>query len=118
MILQRPIILTGTVFRFFKDQYPEKKTAIFSTWLDNRTKLVGDKLAQTGSIPVDYHFDGLELDTLQFPHDNESRYIHLIDEAVVNRADLLSATKHLILPGCTLNIQMIWATVMAIVKNV
>ncbi|MEO8763540.1 MAG: alkaline phosphatase family protein [Ginsengibacter sp.] len=75
-----------TIFRFFKNQYPFKKTAIFSTWLDNRTKLVGDELPQTGSIRVDYHFDGMELDTVKFPHDKESRYIHLIDEAVVNNA--------------------------------
>lgn len=75
-----------TIFRFFKNQYPEKKTAIFSTWLDNRTKLVGDDLPQTGSIKVDYHFDGMELDTVKFPHDKESWYTHLIDEEVVNHA--------------------------------
>ncbi|MEP7108336.1 MAG: alkaline phosphatase family protein [Ferruginibacter sp.] len=75
-----------TIFRLFKDQFPDKKIAIYSTWLDNRTKLVGDELPQTGLIKVDYHFDGLELDTLKFPHDNEGWYIHLIDEEVANRA--------------------------------
>src|SRR6476660_3539451 len=30
-----------TIFRFFKNQYPDKKIAIFSTWLDNRIKLAG-----------------------------------------------------------------------------
>jgi predicted AlkP superfamily pyrophosphatase or phosphodiesterase len=75
-----------TIFRFFKNQYPDKKIAIFSTWLDNRTKLVGDELPQTGSIKVDYHFDGMELDTVRFPHDKEASYIHLIDEEVVNQA--------------------------------
>jgi hypothetical protein len=33
-----------TLFRFFKEQYPQKKTAVFSSWLDNRTKLVGENL--------------------------------------------------------------------------
>src|SRR6476646_8173469 len=47
-----------TIFRFFKEKYPEKKIAIFSTWLDNRTKLAGDGLPQTGALRVDYHFDG------------------------------------------------------------
>ncbi|MCO6497311.1 MAG: alkaline phosphatase family protein [Chitinophagaceae bacterium] len=75
-----------TIFRFFKDQYPDKKIAIYSTWEDNRTKLVGDKMPQTGSIPVDYHFDGLELDTINYPHDNVSDYIHKIDEAVIEKA--------------------------------
>ena len=76
----------GTIFRFFKEQYPNKKTAIFSTWLDNRTKLVGDNLPATGNLPIDYHFDGLELDTVKYPHDRESNYIQQIDEAVVNTA--------------------------------
>src|SRR5690606_1903918 len=38
-----------TIFRFFKPQYPEKKTAVFSTWLDNRTKLIGEDLDATGN---------------------------------------------------------------------
>jgi predicted AlkP superfamily pyrophosphatase or phosphodiesterase len=75
-----------TIFRFFKNQYPDKKIAIFSTWLDNRTKLVGDERAQTGSIKVDYHFDGMELDTVRFPHDKESWHTHLIDEEVASQA--------------------------------
>ncbi len=75
-----------TIFRFFKQQYPEKKTAVFSTWLDNRTKLVGDNLPQTGKLTTDYHFDGLELDTARYPHDKQSKYIHLIDEEVTAAA--------------------------------
>ncbi len=75
-----------TIFRFFKEQYPEKKTAVFSTWLDNRTKLVGDDLAQTNNIKTDYHFDGLELDTARYPHDKQSKYINLIDEQVATAA--------------------------------
>lgn len=75
-----------TIFRFFKEQYPAKKTAIFSTWKDNRTKLIGEGLPATGNIKLDYHFDGLELDTVNYPHDGESNYIHKIDEAVVNNA--------------------------------
>lgn len=75
-----------TIFRFFKQQYPEKKTAVFSTWLDNRTKLVGDNLPQTGNLTTDYHFDGLELDTARYPHDKQSKYINLIDEEVTAAA--------------------------------
>ncbi|TXJ23592.1 MAG: alkaline phosphatase family protein [Chitinophagaceae bacterium] len=75
-----------TIFRYLKEQYPAKKTAIFSTWLDNRTKLVGDRLAATGNIPVDYHFDGMELDTINYPHDKQGEYLDKIDEAVARRA--------------------------------
>lgn len=75
-----------TIFKVFKDQYPAKKIGIFSTWLDNRTKLVGDGLAQTNYLHVDYNRDGYELDTIQFPHDKNAKYIHWIDEKVVAEA--------------------------------
>lgn len=75
-----------TIFKVFKDQYPAKKIGVFSTWLDNRTKLVGDGLAQTNYLQVDYHRDGYELDTIQFKHDKKAFYIHLIDEKVVAEA--------------------------------
>jgi predicted AlkP superfamily pyrophosphatase or phosphodiesterase len=76
----------NTIFRFFKEQYPQKKTAVFSSWEDNRTKLVGEGLPATGNLTLDYHFDGLELDTVHFPHDKKRDFMHRIDEAVVDRA--------------------------------
>lgn len=75
-----------TIFRLFKDQYPAKKIGVYSTWLDNRTKLVGDGMAATGNIKVDYVADGFELDTIQFPHDDKSAYLHKIDEKVAAAA--------------------------------
>jgi hypothetical protein len=74
------------IFRFYKTQYPEKKTAIFSTWLDNRTKLIGSDAKAAGNIQPDYYFDGMELDTIKYPHDTTGYYYHLIDEAVVDTA--------------------------------
>ncbi len=75
-----------TIFRFFKTQYPDKKTAIFSSWLDNRTKLAGDGMEETGKLKIDYKVDGLELDTVRFPHDKQKAYMHQIDEEVVQKA--------------------------------
>src|SRR5690606_12385834 len=75
-----------TIFRFFETQYPGKKTAVFSSWEDNRTKLVGENLPATGNIKLDYHFDGLELDTINYPHDKGRDFMHRIDEAVVDNA--------------------------------
>jgi len=75
-----------TIFRFFKQQFPEKKIGIFSTWLDNRTKLVGESLPQTGNMRFDMIADNYENDTLNFPHDKEGKYIHLADEKVVAEA--------------------------------
>lgn len=75
-----------TIFRLFKNQYPNKKIAVYSSWLDNRTKLVGDGMDATGNIKVDYHADGFELDTINFKHDKESAYMHRIDEKVIAEA--------------------------------
>ncbi len=83
-IIKEPNYNYWTVFRFAKEHRPEIKTAIFSTWLDNRIKLVGEDLPATGNIKLDYHFDGFELDTIAFPHDDDTLYIHKIDEHVTN----------------------------------
>lgn len=74
------------IFRIAEEHDPHLQTAIFSTWTDNRTKLIGEGLPQTGNIKLDYKFDGLELDTVKYPHDKDSDYIHRIDEAVTGEA--------------------------------
>ncbi len=75
-----------SIFRLCKTQYPNKKIGVFSTWTDNRTKLIGEGLPQTAHIKMDFVADGYELDTLHFPHDKKSHYIHLIDEKVSQEA--------------------------------
>ena len=72
------------IFRLFKSQYPEKKTAVFSTWLDNRTKLIGSEAKAAGNLQPNYFVDGMELDTVNFPHDTAGYFYHLIDEAVTD----------------------------------
>ena len=74
------------IFRFFKNQYPQKTTAIFSTWEDNRTILLGSKSKETKNFKPDYYFDGLELDTIKYPHDTAGYFYYLIDEAVTDTA--------------------------------
>lgn len=74
------------IFRLAEEYDPLLKTAVFSTWTDNRTKLIGEGLPEAGSITLDYKFDGLELDTLSYPHDDDADYIHRIDEAVADEA--------------------------------
>ncbi len=81
------------IFRFFKTQYPQKKTAVFSTWLDNRTKLVGSEVKEAGNLQPDFYFDGMELDTIQYPHDTAGYFFYLIDEAVTDTAAALIKTK-------------------------
>jgi len=74
------------IFRLFKTQYPQKKTAVFSAWLDNRTKLVGSGVKEAGNLQPDYYLDGLELDTIHYPHDTAGYFYHPIDEAVTDTA--------------------------------
>lgn len=74
------------IFRLLKTQSPEKKIGIFSTWQDNRTKLIGEDLAEAGNIHFDYHVDGLELDTINFPQDTNGDFMHRIDEKITDEA--------------------------------
>jgi len=73
------------IFRVFKGEFPNKKTAIFSSWQDNRTKLVCDNAPGADKL-LDVHFDGYELDTVTFPHDAKHDYMHRIDEKVTEEA--------------------------------
>lgn len=75
-----------TFFWYLKQQYPEKKIGIYSAWLDNRTKLVGEGKAGTDYIRMDFHKDGYELDTVAFPHDPKGEFYDLIDEHVSKEA--------------------------------
>ena len=84
--IKQPNYHYRNIFRILKEQYPDKKTAVFSSWLDNRTKLVGDRLPHAGYVQVDSHFDGYELDTVNFPHDDKSAFMHKIDEKVSSEA--------------------------------
>ena len=75
-----------TIFKLFKDQYPQKTIGIFSTWTDNRTKLCGEGKRETGNLKFDFAADGYELDTFSYPHDTARLFIHAIDEIVTDSA--------------------------------
>lgn len=74
------------IFRIAKTHDADLQTAIFSTWEDNRTKLIGDGLPDAGGHKLDYHFDGFENDTDRFPHDELATYIGDIDELISDEA--------------------------------
>lgn len=84
--IRRPNYNYWTIFRYLREAKPDAKLAVFSTWLDNRTKLLGEGLDETGNLKIDYAFDGFELDTIAFPHDSKKRYIFNIDEHVTKEA--------------------------------
>lgn len=71
-----------TIFRLMQEAKPNSKLGIFSTWEDNRTKLLGEGLNETGNLKLDFVFDGFEKDTLTYPHDKDKDYIRKIDNLV------------------------------------
>jgi predicted AlkP superfamily pyrophosphatase or phosphodiesterase len=83
---QEPNYNYRNIFRIVEEHDPTLKTAIFSTWLDNRTVLVGEGANNAGDFRIDYAFDGYEKDTTRFPHDQAKQYILNIDELVTDEA--------------------------------
>lgn len=83
---QSPNYSYWNLFRIVETVEPARRTALFSTWLDNRTVLVGEGRADAGDFRLDHVADGFERDTLRFPHDKDSRYILAIDEHVTTQA--------------------------------
>lgn len=74
------------IFRIAENQKRKVDTAIYSTWLDNRTKLVGDGLQAAGGIHIDRHLDGLELDKSNYPAETNNLQIFKIDETISKAA--------------------------------
>ncbi|PQB08971.1 nucleotide pyrophosphatase [Polaribacter filamentus] len=84
--IKNPNYSYPSIFRLYKDYNPKGTIAVFSSWLDNRTKLVGDGLEATDRIKVDYAYDGLEYDTINYPHDKYGNFMKLIDVHVAKEA--------------------------------
>lgn len=74
------------IFRIVKTVKPGLQTAVFSSWTDNRTKLVGEGLPEAGNIRFDYSYDGLELDKQRFPHTADRKFMFDIDESIASEA--------------------------------
>ena len=75
-----------TIFRIAKEQKKNYTTGLYSSWTDNRTVLIGEGLAETGNLKIDYVRDGYDLDTVQFPHKDLELHIFDIDEKVSQEA--------------------------------
>jgi hypothetical protein len=70
--IEKPNYHYWNIFRIAEKVNPEIQTAIFSTWLDNRTKLIGEGLEHAGSVLIE--------------HDKDAYYIKKIDNAVADEA--------------------------------
>jgi hypothetical protein len=82
--IREPNYAYWNIFRIAEQANPSLQTAVFSSWIDNRTKLVGEGLPAAGNVKLDYSFDGLELDKTRFPV-GEKRMFD-IDESVSTEA--------------------------------
>ena len=71
-----------TIFRIAKEQGKPVTTGLFSSWIDNRTVLIGESKPETGNLKIDYVRDGYELDEAAFPHKAHDLHILDIDEHV------------------------------------
>ncbi len=83
---QSPNYAYWNVFRIVETAEPERRTALFTTWTDNRTVLIGVGRPGAGEFTIDHVADGFELDTVAYPHDRESRYVRAIDDRVASEA--------------------------------
>ena len=70
------------LFRLARSEKPELELAIFSTWTDNRTILLGEGLPEAGDWRFDVVVDGLEEDAARFPPRPLDAHIADIDDAV------------------------------------
>ena len=81
------------LFRLARKEKPELQLAIFSTWTDNRTILLGEGLAEAGNWRFDVVVDGLEDDESRFPPRPMDAHIADIDDAVSREASRLIQSK-------------------------
>ena len=75
-----------TIFRIAKEQKKDYKTAIYSSWTDNRTVLLGEGKPETNHLKIDYVHDGYDLDTKRFPKKEKDLHIFDIDEQITKDA--------------------------------
>jgi hypothetical protein len=84
--IKQPNYNYWNVFRIAKSVNSKIETAIYSSWTDNRTLLVGEGLSSAGNFKFDYAYDGLELDTLKIPHTKDRTFMFNIDEFISKEA--------------------------------
>ncbi len=75
-----------TIFRIAKAQKKPVRTAIYSSWTDNRTVLLGEGRPETANLKMDYAVDGLDLDEKNYPKEKDDLHIFRIDEAISEAA--------------------------------
>ena len=84
-----------SLFRIAKNQNKDFKTALFSSWTDNRTVLIGEGKPETDHLKIDYVCDGYELDKDRFPA--KMTFIFLILTQLYAKKQLLASVRMLLI---------------------
>ena len=75
-----------SIFRIAKEQKKDYKTALFSSWVDNRKVLIGTGKPETNNLKIDYVYDGYDLDSTRFAPKPHHLQIFDIDSVVAMKA--------------------------------
>lgn len=75
-----------SIFRIAKEQDRDISTAVYSSWTDNRTVLLGEGRKEAGNLEIDYAFDGYDHDNVNFPPLEDDMHIYRIDSLVAEKA--------------------------------
>jgi hypothetical protein len=75
-----------TIFRVAKDQPQPVTTAIYSSWTDNRTILLGEGLEATRQLKIDYVRDGYDKDNVRFPKQPGDVQLQKVDDQICSDA--------------------------------
>ena len=75
-----------TLFRIAKEQSKDVKTGLYSSWIDNRTVLLGEGKPETNNLKIDFVKDGYDIDKSGFPKKEKNLQIFDIDELVSKEA--------------------------------
>ncbi len=87
---QSPNYHYHNIFRIAKTAKPELHTALFSSWLDNRTVLIGEGSPKGGGRVIDYAFDGLEKDLETYPK-TPTRFEKIDNRVAKEAADYITS---------------------------
>lgn len=82
----RPNYDYWNIFRIVERVDAPRRTAVFSTWTDNRTVLIGEGRPGAGDFRLDHAVDGFEKDSIAFPPSMGAGRIAAIDDRVASEA--------------------------------
>jgi len=85
-VYEQPNYHYWNIFRIAKNQQQNVRTAVFSSWTENRLFLIGEGKAEAGNVTLDFVLDGLDRDNQNYPAEKDDLQIFKIDEKISESA--------------------------------